>query len=97
MPSRAKANPPPHRASRPRRPTYRSRLVREARTTAGNYNISTAGLSRFQLISPPMELQKKYLRFQEQISLSQCKYDAYSLEDDNLFNSLLQRAFRGEL
>ncbi|MDJ0574975.1 MAG: hypothetical protein QNJ65_07390 [Xenococcaceae cyanobacterium MO_234.B1] len=38
-------------------PTFRSRLTREARTTAGNYNINTQGLKSLKFICPPRDKQ----------------------------------------
>jgi len=78
-------------------PTYRSLLVREARTTAGNYNIGTEGLGRLRLIQPPLKEQENYMRFEQKLNerLEVLKHQIE--ETNNFFNSLLQRAFRGEL
>lgn len=78
-------------------PTFRSHLVREARTTAGNYNINTEGLGRLRLIKPPLEEQESYLQFTQKLDIHS-EIQKNQLEKiDNLFNSLLQKAFRGEL
>lgn len=78
-------------------PTYRSRLIKEARTTAGNYNINTKGLGGLKLISPPKLEQQKYLELHARLRsrIDSLKQDLRTT--DNLFNSLLQRAFRGDL
>ncbi|NET62976.1 MAG: restriction endonuclease subunit S [Moorea sp. SIO1G6] len=78
-------------------PSFRSRLVREARTTAGNYNINIQGLSRLKLICPPMDNQKRYLTFNQTVSEHIVKQQKKLENSENLFNSLLQKAFRGEL
>ena len=78
-------------------PTYRFRLVREARTTAGNYNISTQGLRRLILIAPPEDLQDNFLKLVDDVESKVNQMKMYQIETDNLFNSLVQRAFRGEL
>ncbi len=78
-------------------PTYRHRLVQEARTTAGNYNISTAGLSRLKLICPSIKLQQDYINIGYKASNSICNYRLHYLESNSLFNALMQRAFKGEL
>jgi type I restriction enzyme S subunit len=77
--------------------TFRRRVVREARTTAGNYNLNTAGLRSFELIFPPILLQNKFAdiirKVEDQKQLSQKSLQ----KSEDLFQSLLQRAFRGEL
>lgn len=78
-------------------PSYRSLLVAEARTTAGNYNISTQGLRRLKLIAPPLEQQDRFLRFAAQTSEILAKRETAAAEASSLFGSLVQRAFRGEL
>ena len=78
-------------------PSYRSLLVAEARTTAGNYNISTQGLRRLRLIAPPPELQDRFLQFAAKTDEALTKRDSAVQEASSLFSSLVQRAFRGEL
>ncbi|OLT60240.1 restriction endonuclease subunit S [Moorena bouillonii] len=78
-------------------PSFRYRLVIEARTTAGNYNINIQGLSRLKLICPPMDKQKRYLTLKKTISDHIIKEQNHLENSDNLFKSLLQKAFRGEL
>jgi type I restriction enzyme S subunit len=78
-------------------PTYRSRLVSEARTTAGNYNINTEGLGRLRLIKPPLKEQESYIKLRLQLNTREEKQKRQLIESGTLFNSLLQRAFRGEL
>ena len=78
-------------------PTYRARLVREARTTAGNYNLSAAGLRRLPFICPPVALQQAYLKIiQATASLRETSTGGRRL-NEGLFASLVGRAFRGEL
>lgn len=45
----------------------------------------------------PLELQKKYAHLCNQLIQTRQKTVDIQQEEDNLFNSLLQRAFRGEL
>lgn len=78
-------------------PTFVSQLVREAKTTAGNYNISTAGLRSLRMIHPPQELQEAFLGKTRKITGLVQRYKASLSEADNLFNSLVQRAFSGQL
>jgi type I restriction enzyme S subunit len=78
-------------------PSYRSLMVAEARTTAGNYNISTQGLRRLKLIAPPLEQQDRFLRFAAKTSKMLAKREEAAAAATTLFDSLVQRAFRGEL
>ena len=78
-------------------PSYRSLLVAEARTTAGNYNISTQGLRRLKLIAPPLPQQETFLNFAANCCENRERRKAAFTESDALFDSLVQRAFRGEL
>jgi type I restriction enzyme, S subunit len=77
--------------------SFRRRVIREARTTAGNYNLNTAGLRSFELITPPIELQNRFATIIEKIE-NQKELCQQSLQkSEELFQSMLQRAFRGEL
>ena len=78
-------------------PTFRSFLIREARTTAGNYNINIQGLSSLKLICPPQDKQEEYLDITTKINRSFLNKQKSLQESENLFNSLLQKAFKGEL
>jgi type I restriction enzyme S subunit len=78
-------------------PSYRSLLVAEARTTAGNYNISTQGLRRLKLIAPPLEHQDRFLQFAAKTSTILAKREEAATTAATLFDSLVQRAFRGDL
>lgn len=46
-------------------PSFRGILLRIARTTAGNFNMSTVGLRSLNFIRPPLELQDRYLQIIE--------------------------------
>ncbi len=76
---------------------YRKRIIRETRTSAGNYNINIGGLKSFSVICPDMELQKEYVRIKHAIQVTR-KHSSNSLKTiETLFQSLLQKAFKGEL
>ena len=78
-------------------PSFRSRLIRETRTTAGNYNISARGLERLRLVLPPMHAQQRFLRATEGICRLCEKLGAALQEDGRLLDCVAQRSFRGEL
>ena len=74
-------------------PSYRSKIARESRTTAGNYNINTQGLKSLKIIQPPVSLQNKFASIAEHIEQTKQKMRASLDEMDNHFNALMQRCF----
>lgn len=78
-------------------PTYRKRLVAEAKTTAGNFNINTQGLKSLKLPVPPLNLQQKFLTLRNKLATSIVLLQSGFGVSDTLFNSLLLRAFKGKL
>ncbi|HEY9704060.1 MAG TPA: restriction endonuclease subunit S, partial [Allocoleopsis sp.] len=68
------------------------------------YTITTAipGINRNDLYNsiipmPAIELQNKFLIFEEKTQISINRMSTALQESENLFNSLLQKAFKGEL
>lgn len=59
--------------------------------------INQAGLNRVQVLVPPISLQKNYREIYDKITSFSFGHKINLEASDNLFNSLLQRAFRGEL
>ena len=77
--------------------SYRKFLIRETRTTAGNFNISAEGIRNLPFIQPPFELQNGYLTIRQRVYAMHKRYGESSAIADNSFQSLSQRAFRGDL
>ncbi len=78
-------------------PSYRPTLVREAQTTAGNYNINTQRLKSLQIIAPSRTEQRTYVDFANNLE-AQARLQGQTLSQlDNLFSSLQVRAFSGDL
>jgi type I restriction enzyme S subunit len=78
-------------------PEGRKKLLKQAKTTAGNYNISTERLREIEILNPPLQLQNKFASIVEQVEKTKAKMQESLKEMDNLFNSLMQRAFKGEI
>ncbi|NCQ71155.1 MAG: restriction endonuclease subunit S [Microcystis aeruginosa L111-01] len=78
-------------------PRARSAYVFPNVTKSTISGINQAGLKRISVLAPPMSIQKKYRDIYETILGTQSNYQKDYENIDNLFNSLLQRAFRGEL
>ncbi|RKG84397.1 hypothetical protein D7W82_22510 [Corallococcus sp. CA049B] len=77
--------------------SFRRRLLKEATTTAGNYNINTTGLGRQPIMLPPAALQARYSRVEEAIWQLREKHQQCSRDAEVLFASLSERVFRGGL
>jgi len=78
-------------------PAGRSQMLALGKTTSGLNTISTNNVRSLQVPTPPLSLQQAYARSLEQVRrLSQRLQSACDLADD-LFSSLVQRAFAGEL
>ena len=72
-------------------------FLRAAKQTTGIATINKTQLRAFPALIPPMELQEAYVSKLESIQSSNIRFSQSYQESENLFNSLLQRAFRGEL
>jgi restriction endonuclease S subunit len=78
--------------------TMRTELSKLASGSAGSMpNISKAKLRNLYLPAPPLEVQLKYYQIANLFWKEQNHYQEFLQSSDSLFNSLLQRAFRGEL
>ncbi len=73
----------------------RSQIEQQACTTNGRYKINQTTLKNIKILLPPFSLQSKFGATFESINSIKIKFSL--LISENLFNSLLQRAFRGEL
>lgn len=77
--------------------SFRKVIVKEAKTTAGNYNINMEGLSKLRIINPDLEKQEKYLLLKDKVESVRSKYELLLREYEKLYSALCRRAFRGEL
>ena len=76
---------------------YRKYIKKEARTSAGNYNINTPKLKQFLIIKPPLILQKQFLDILSRLEQIKTIYQNSLTELNNLFGSIAQKSFKGEL
>ncbi len=74
-------------------PEQLGRLMRGS--TSKHLNVKD--LRKMPLPLPPLDFQENFRRLTEQIAASKVKQERSESEANNLFNSLLQRAFRGDL
>lgn len=75
----------------------RLQLVAAGRTTSGLNTISTSKVKAVTIPVPPFGLQTRFHEFCDQVSALKSKFSAAGELGSDLFGSLSQRAFRGEL
>ena len=76
--------------------TYRPIILKKATTTAGNYNINTESLKSLSIPIPKQELVDCFFEKMKLINALNKSINT-NKSNDNLFNSLIQKAFNGEL
>lgn len=60
-------------------------------------NLNTSIMKNFEVIVPPIELQNKFAKIVEKVEAQKQKNELVIEQMDNLFNSLSQRAFKGDM
>lgn len=72
-------------------------FLKAAKQTTGIASINSTQLKAFPLILPPPPLQKQFAAIVEKVESLKIKYTQSLTELENLYGSLSQRAFKGEL
>jgi len=75
----------------------RKDLLTKCRTTAGQYNINTQGLGSLKIPLPSLLLQQKFAQIVEHVEKTKEHINKTKQNAKELFNSLMDKAFRGEL
>ncbi|KXK62538.1 hypothetical protein AWW66_07620 [Micromonospora rosaria] len=75
----------------------RASLRDRCKTSAGQYNLNTAGLGSVQVPLPPLRQQQEFVDRISQVRTLRGTHEASLAEMDALFASLQDRAFRGLL
>ncbi|NCR77500.1 MAG: restriction endonuclease subunit S [Microcystis aeruginosa K13-06] len=76
--------------------TYQKNFMHQRATQTTVSYMNKTACNSIPVIYPPLELQRKFGGFCRKFSASTSQFDSLE-QSENLFNSLLQRAFRGEL
>lgn len=76
-------------------PFVRHQIERQARTTNGTHKVNQKVLQKIGILLPPIDLQTKFTIIYSRAESLKKSFGLDRLDD--LFNSLLQRAFHGEL
>ncbi|MDA9089715.1 restriction endonuclease subunit S [Maribacter arcticus] len=74
-----------------------TRYFRETAPDGTQPNLNISIMSKFKIILPPIELQNKFEKSLFQIEAQKAQAEQSLLQAENLFNSLLQEAYKGEL
>ncbi len=72
-------------------------LAGMCKAIVGQANINAQELQDIKIFIPPIELQKEYVKFVQQVDKLKFEMQQSLIELENNFNSLMQRAFKGEL
>lgn len=72
-------------------------FLKSAKQTTGIATINSKQLKSFPVLLPPLALQEKFSKIAEKIEKIKQKQKQLAEELNTLFNSLMQKAFRGEL
>ena len=78
-------------------PAFRAVMLREAQTTAGNYNISASSLATLPIILPPISKQRKFAEINQHIRHTFLGSHRCLALGQALSASVTQRAFKGDL
>ena len=78
-------------------PCVRRQIERKARTTNGTYKVNQTMLASIRFPVPSLSLQRDFARISAAVRSQTKKQMEQQIESENLFSSLQQRAFRGEL
>lgn len=66
-------------------------------TTAGQFTVNSTGLSKIRLFFPPLPLQQKFATIVQRFERLRAQQREADRQAEHLFQSILHRAFRGEL
>lgn len=77
--------------------TTKSEIIRISSLGGAQKFLSLQQIRNFEIILPPIEEQNKFAEIVEKVELQKQKNEEVIEQMDNLFNSLSQRAFKGEL
>ncbi|MCL5018673.1 MAG: restriction endonuclease subunit S [Candidatus Pacearchaeota archaeon] len=78
-------------------PYFKEMFFLSSKKAVNQANISPTLLKKFRIYLPPIELQKKFASIVEHVEKLKEKQNQSKEEIDKMFNSLMQKAFNGEL
>lgn len=75
----------------------RNEILSKISTTAGQFTINSLGLSRIKMIYPPLHLQERFIEISKQYNRLYSQQRETSRQAEHLYQTVLHRAFQGEL
>ena len=72
-------------------------MKNKLKTSAGQYTINQTGISEIKITVPPIQLQNQFADFVKQADKLKFEMEKSLKKLEDNFNSLMQRAFNGEL
>ena len=75
----------------------KSKLLNMAKNIVGMANINAEEFKKIDIYIPPIELQNEYIKFIEQVDKLKFEMEKSLKKLEDNFNSLMQKAFKGEL
>ena len=78
-------------------PFAEKQMLRNAKKTSGQLNLTLEICKNIEIPLPSIELQNKFAQIVEKVEEQKTKNEKVIKQMDNLFNSLSQKAFKGEL
>ena len=71
--------------------------IQNSRNTSAQAGLYTGQIKKLKVSVPPIELQNQYAERVQVIEAQKVQAQASLAQEEDLFNSLLQKAFKGEL
>ncbi len=78
-------------------PFAEKQMLRNAKKTSGQLNLTLEICKNIEIPLPSLELQNKFAKIVEKVEAQKQKNELVIEQMNNLFNSLSQRAFKGEI
>lgn len=78
-------------------PFAEKQMLRNAKKTSGQLNLTLEICKNIEIPLPSLELQNKFAKIVEKVEAQKQKNELVIEQMNNLFNSLFQRAFKGEI
>ncbi len=75
----------------------RRQMFKTSNTTSGLNTISTGTVNQINVIIPPLVLQNQFVQIVENIEAQKALVKQSLQQSENLFNSMVQKAFSGHL
>ncbi|MBP7139882.1 MAG: restriction endonuclease subunit S [Caldisericia bacterium] len=76
---------------------YRENVIDPLTRRAGQPHLNSKQIQNLRIIAPPIDIQNKFAEIVEKTELEKVKLQKSLTQLENNFNSIMQRAFKGEL